>query len=533
MKRITPYLFLFLALSYSPGSYAQSSPEYVVHYPVAPDFWGIGLESNPIIELTNHHAVYYRFEKDSTQSERHFVRLWSADTHGTIQWDKRIDIGQHDSTYLSGSLCSLPDGGFAFAYKYLTNGENSRFEILELDENGTALWSAKSNLAADILNIYGLTSRNDTLYISGSGYSSNVTKAFIGIIPRQNIENAGIYWSDDLESARQIYFDPSGHMRIAAVTDSDQTVDHLVDISSLQSAGFSFDQFIFRQLVSDALGNRYYAGSYLGSDPFYPVLGLCRFNANGQPDWFIRRDVSGEAYHGTTPDAILYDAQSETVVVSGYSSVPFPVTSLSQITNSGQVQRTVIFDSYHPFNYNYGGLLKHFDGTYSIFRSGGNLNFGVYPPYLTTLIHFDDDWTISCDGSVVQDNWQVDTLSLSPHSATWYTGGSLDTATVILQDTTMWEVIICPDNLGVTELDAEDLSIFPVPFSTDFTVRTPGNKQVAAIVIVDASGRQLPVSTEASGNSILVKTTGLPAGFYQCFLHFTDGQFISKKVVKN
>ncbi len=477
-------LLLFFGINYLS---AQTEPTFELHYPLNCNFAGSGLEKNQFTELQNGKMMIYRFEADSTFGTKHFMRLWSVDKTGAMQWERQFSIGEGDSIWLSASLKS--EGNFAYlVYSHIDQSRKSKLCFLHIAENGDVLASHKLDIPNEpqVRNIRSIV-QNQFLVVSFDLLAADSSRSVAyGRIPFGNFNDSQWFHTNELQKSTALYMDESD-LRFVAGKDTNAVDLHLDQNTVYQ--GIQFPAKFLPESVLVFNGSRYYTGSLISG--VYVQSMLHKLEDNQTSGWAKRLNISGPSYHGGNSSDIV--VSNGKIVVAGYGSVPHPITYLSVFEENGTVVKTEIFDDFHSFNYNRGDLFKHSSGALFFSKLGGLMGSGG-SSFTTVLERVDTTNFTSCTSQTYLYPY-VDTTIQHTATTITFTPEDYTFSTVFLvqhQDSFPLD-ILCHTNLSVDENNELVLEVYPNPFTESFTLRSdrPGD---LTICCYDLMGKEIVVN---------------------------------------
>ena len=132
-------------------------------------------------------------------------------------------------------------------------------------------------------------------------------------------------------------------------------------------------------------------------------------------------------------------------------------------------------------------------------------------------------------GPGVSGNTFFSTTSLNPGNyVLTYTYTDVNGCTA--SDTANLNVINC---VGIDNIDADQIGVYPNPFSDAITISTNGNYGNGTAVLTDATGREVKrIDFNAGEMSILVNTSSLTGGMYMLGIYVESKLVAVKKLVR-
>jgi hypothetical protein len=482
--RIT--LLSFLLFFGTSHIFAQTEVSFDIRYSLPCDFAGSGTEKNQFTELQNGKMLIYRFEADSVFGIKHFMRLWCVDPLGNTQWDRKFAIGEGDSVWLSASLKSIGNQSY-LVYSHIDQTRKSSMRLIQFDDNGTILAFHKLAIPNDpqVRNLRSIID-NQELVVSFDLLASDSSRsAGFGKIPFGNINSATWFHTNDLQKSTELYLDETNDVRFIATKDT-----AAVDLSLDQTGVWQALQFPAKFLPESAMsfnGSTYYIGSMIDQAGIY--VNTVLYKKNQTSGWAKQLSASGPSFHGSNGSGI--STNNGKIIISGYGSVPHPVTFLSVFEENGNLVKTETFDTFQSFNYNRGDLFKHSSGALFFAKLGG---IWTGTQFATILERIDTVNFTSCNSETVVYPYtdisiqnSITSISFTPQS---YTFSALSITP--FQDPFPFE-IICHTNLSLNENDEISSEIYPNPFSESFILRCTHPKDLT-IRCYDLMGKEIEVN---------------------------------------
>ena len=510
-----PFLFLLLFLGVNYLS-AQTETTFELRYPLNCDFAGSGTEKNQFTELQNGKIITYRFEADSTFGIKHFIRLWSIDKTGAMQWERKFSIGEGDSVQLSASLKS--EGNFAYlVYSHIDQSRKSKLCLVHLAEDGGVLSSHKLDIPNEpqVRNIRSIV-QNQFLVVSFDLLASDSSlSAAYGRIPFGNFNAAQWFHTDELQKSTTLYLDGTD-VRFVATKDT-----NAVDLSLNQNGVYQALQFPGKFLPETVLvhnGSRYYTGSFING-PFLNSM-LHKLENNQTSGWAKRLSTVGPTppYHGNRSSSIV--SVNGKILVTGYGSTPHPITYISVFEENGDLIKTERFDAFHSFNYNRGDLFRHSSGALFFSKLAG-VSGGLFA---TVLERIDTTNFTSCSSQPYLYSYSDTTIQNSTTTIAFSPENYAFSTIFLVQHQDSFPLdIFCHTNLSVDENNELDLEVYPNPFSESFTLRSdrPGE---LTIHCYDLMGKEIAVNKTVMDNQhIRLTPTADFSGILLCRIQTTSG----------
>lgn len=515
MMRI-PLLSLLLFFGVNQLS-AQTDLSFDARYSLPCDFAGSGTEKNQFTELQNGKIVLYRFEADSVFGIKHFIRVWSIDIYGNTHWDRKFSIGEGDSVWLSASLKSIGNQLY-LAYSHIDQSGKSHLRILHLGEDGTFISTHKLNIPNDpqVRNIRSLI-RNQELIVSFDLLASDSSRsAAYGKIPFGNFNSANWFHTDELQKSTTLYQD-GNDLRFVATKDS-----NAVDLSLDQISVYQALQFPAKFLPETVMvfnGNRYYTGSMIHG--IFLNSFLHKLASNQTSGWVKRLNAVGPnpPYHGNTSEGIT--TVNGKILVSGYGTIPHPLTYLSVFAENGTLIKTETFDAFHSFNYNRGDLFKHSSGAL-FFSELAGIFTGTQ--FATVLERIDTTNFTSCNSETTNYPYIDTTLQLSTTTVSFLPENYTFSALTIepISDPFLKEVV-CHPSLSVDENSELNAEIYPNPFAENFTLHAENTSDLT-INCYDVMGKEIVIEkTLIDDQHIQITPSVNFSGFLICHVKSARG----------
>lgn len=482
---------------------AQVELSFDIRYSLPCNFAGSGSEKNQFTELQNGNVLVYRFEADSVFGIKHFLRIWSIDQSGTMQWDRKFSIGEGDSILLSASLKSTGNQAY-LVYAHIDQSRKSNLCMIQLDESGNLLSSRKLFIPNDpqVRNIQSQL-RNQELVVSFDLLAADSSRsAVFGKIPLAATANAQWFHTDQLQQSTSLYLAQNNEIRWIATKDS-TAVDLSLDQTGVYQA-LQFPANFFPQSSLVFNGSTYYAGNLL--DGVSNLANGVLYKHHPNNGWSKKLAATGPSYHGSTLSGLV--VSNGKILVLGYGSVPHPTTFLSSFEENGTLLDTKTFDSFHSFNYNRGDLFKHSSGSLFFSKLAG---IWTGTSFASELVRLDSTTFTSCNSGTynypytdISIQTGITSLSFTPVNYPF------SAVTLIpLQDPLSVE-IICPADLSVNEQEEMSVEAYPNPFAEQLVLHAE-NVNELQIHCSDFTGRELPVQQEIKSDSEILLTP--PSGF--------------------
>lgn len=485
---------------------AQTEPTFELHYPLQCDFAGSGTEKNQFTELQNGKILMYRFEADSTFGIKHFIRLWSVDKTGAMQWERQFSIGEGDSVWLSASLKS--EGNFAYlVYSHIDQSRKSNLCLVHLAEDGAVLTSHKLNIPNEpqVRNIRSIV-QNQFLVVSFDLLAADSSLSVgYGKIPFGNFNAAQWFHTDELQKSNALYLD-GNDVRFVAAKDTSA-----VDLSLDQNGIYQAIQFPAKFIPEAVLvfnGSRYYTGNIIHGIFLNSILH--KLENNQTSGWAKRLNTVGPSppYHGNNSASIV--SVDGKILTLGYGSTPIPLTYLSVFEENGTLVKTETFDAFHSFNYSRGNLFKHSSGALFFTKLGGLIGPGG-ATFTTVLERVDTTNFTSCSSETANYPY-IDTIIQHTTTTVSFTPENYTFSTVFLvqhQDSFPQD-IMCHTYLSVDENNELALEVFPNPFAESFTLRSDFTGDLT-IHCYDLMGKEIQIEKTVIDTHRVQLTP--PAGF--------------------
>ena len=177
------------------------------------------------------------------------------------------------------------------------------------------------------------------------------------------------------------------------------------------------------------------------------------------------------------------------------------------------------------------------DGTEQLGIQGLNtFNDAMSIPFgFSTLIDANDDQLYTISLSNIQGaNLENATVFITDNELGITTNLSLDAYTFYADAGTYdgrFTVHFETENLGVTEINIENIAIYPNPTKGVVTIKSP-NATINSITIFDLNGRKVLEAQQVSNNEYRLNLSELKTSIYYATIK-TESGTVTKKIIKN
>lgn len=430
--------------------------------------------------------------------------LMKTNNFGDTLWTKLYGTANNES---ASKLIQTTDGGFAF-----TGNSNTDAYLIKTGLNGDTLWTKKYSASTSSIPL-------DLIQTSDGGYIitgwTDVSFGNNNIILMKTNSTGELQWAKSIGGSN---------------------LDRAVSVIELNGSGyviaglsqsFTPTRNEYYIIKTDMLGNIIWSKIYGGIENETPNHMIATndggiliagnsdsFGGNNQDILLIKIDTSGNLiwakdYDISTWDIVNYVtlASDSGYLISGGINVGGGNYSpyILKINANGIIQWSKTIDT----NYiAYQGILTK-DNGFAIISSCQSTFCGI------SLIKTDSSGN-TCLNNTVQTNMINPSINIAQPATIISNIGYTETTLGNLTFNSRGHVTNICQSVSISELNQNEgyLSVFPNPFSQEFTLTTKQILSNAELIVYNSFGQQVNILNNISGQRIIVKRGNLENGLY-------------------